>query len=161
MTVTQKEDDEELKAWFEANPDSKEEASLQFPVEASFAGKDEVVTINTQEELTKLKKACYEDDKKDDKKEEQEACLELVYPVTYVLPDGSTVNISEKEDYEELKAWFEANPDSKEEASLQYPVNVRFADRDEIVNVGTEAEMIELKKACEEDTKDDKAGEEE
>ena len=55
-------------------------------------------------------------------------CFDLVLPVTYVMPDGSTITVSsdDEDDWVQLKAWYDANPNSEEKPALQYPVDILF-----------------------------------
>ena len=59
-------------------------------------------------------------------------CFDLVLPVTYVMPDGSTITVSSDDDdnWVELKAWYETNPESEEKPTLQYPVDISFETRE-------------------------------
>ena len=64
---------------------------------------------------------------KDGKEKEKEACFELVYPVTYTMPDDTTISgDDEKTAWTAIKVWYEANPDSEEKPALQYPVDILF-----------------------------------
>ena len=60
-------------------------------------------------------------------------CFDLVLPVTYVMPDRSTITVENENDWDALKDWYEANPESEEKPELQFPVNVEFDD--EIITV--------------------------
>ena len=83
-----------------------------------------------------------------DDKEEKEACFELIYPVTYTLPDESTVTGNdEKEVWEAIKSWYESNPDAEGKPALQYPVEIKLKDGT-IQQVNDEEAMITLKKDC-------------
>ena len=64
------------------------------------------------------------DDKKDWK------CFNLVFPVTFDMPDGSTITVTSNDEdgWTEIKAWYEANPDSEERPTLQYPVDITYRD---------------------------------
>ena len=73
-------------------------------------------------------------------------CFDLSLPVSYTMPDGSTITVSNEEDWDAIKDWYEANPDSEEKPELQFPVNVEFDD--EIVTVNSEEELRELKQEC-------------
>lgn len=128
-----------IKAWYEAHPDSKADAVLQYPVQIVIG--DQTKTINNSEEMELAKKYCDEEDgDKDD-------CFKLVYPVTFTMPDGSEVTgNNEEEVWTAIKAWYEAHPDSKADAVLQYPVQIIFGD--EIKTINSEEEMILAKKAC-------------
>ena len=150
---------ESLKSWYEANPESEERPSLQYPVDIVYESEEsedgETVTINSEDEMMVAKEECREmwgeeDWDKDD-------CFELVYPVTYVLPDGSTIEISDEEDeagWESLKSWYEANPESEERPSLQYPVDIVYESEEsedgETVTINSEDEMMVAKEECRE-----------
>ena len=53
-------------------------------------------------------------------------CFDLSLPVSYTMPDGSTITVSNEEDWDAIKDWYEENPDSEEKPVLQFPVNVEF-----------------------------------
>ena len=53
-------------------------------------------------------------------------CFDLSLPVSYTMPDGSTITVSNEEDWDAIKSWYEENPESEEKPVLQFPVNVEF-----------------------------------
>ena len=57
-------------------------------------------------------------------------CFNLVFPVTFDMPDGSTITVTSNDEdgWTEIKAWYEANPDSEERPTLQYPVDITYRD---------------------------------
>lgn len=56
-------------------------------------------------------------------------CFDFVFPVTFVMPDGSTITGNSIEEIGlAIKSWYEANPGSKERPALQYPVEITFRD---------------------------------
>lgn len=81
----------------------------------------------------------YDKDKKD--------CFELVYPVTYTMPDGTTITGDEATVWTAIKGWYEDHPGSAEKPSLNYPIDVVFEDGD-TKSINDEEEIILLKKAC-------------
>ena len=78
----------------------------------------------------------------------KDKCFDLVYPVTYLLPDGTSVSGGQEELEAAIKAWYEAHPDFAEKPVLQYPVEVIFAHIDVPQTISNEEEMIALKKEC-------------
>jgi hypothetical protein len=125
ITVTSNDEDgwTEIKAWYEANPDSEEKPALQYPVDIVYEKDETTVTINNDDEMRGAYRHCGgRDDDRD------RACFALVYPVTFIMPDGSTITVADREDWAELKAWYEANPDSEERPTLQYPVDITYRD---------------------------------
>ena len=76
------------------------------------------------------------------------SCFELVYPITIILPDGSTAEINSKEEGREvLKAWKEANPDIRGKVKVQFPIDVITSDG-EVVTISSPQELRLLKKDC-------------
>ena len=125
ITVTSNDEDgwTEIKAWYEANPDSEEKPALQYPVDIVYEKDETTVTINNDDKMRGAYRHCGgRDDDRD------RACFALVYPVTFIMPDGSTITVADREDWAELKAWYEANPDSEERPTLQYPVDITYRD---------------------------------
>ena len=121
----EKEVDIAIKAWYTGNPDAKEKPNLIFPVNLLFEG-SHTKTISSEEELVEVYEHC-KGEKWEDEKEE---CFDFIYPVTYVMPDQSSITGNNEEEIDaEIKAWYIANPDQeKEEPVLEYPVNVLFDD---------------------------------
>ena len=148
ITVSSDDDDSwsELKAWYEANPESEEKPTLQYPVDISFEGIEGItlITITNDEEMRGAYRRCNGGRDNNDRE-----CFELVYPVTYVMPDGSTITIENNEDWDPIKDWYEENPESEERPELQYPVDIVFDD--ETVTVNSDEEMGEMKRECWED----------
>ena len=57
-------------------------------------------------------------------------CFELNYPITLIMPDGTTISrSSEREIAQAMRRWYEANPRRTERPRLQYPVTITFNDR--------------------------------
>ncbi len=128
-----------LKAWYEAHPDSKQKPSLQYPVEITFG--DKVITVNNDQEMLRVYKAC-----KGDKKR----CFDLLYPVTYVLPDETEVIVTSQKDEEAwatIKAWYEAHPDATARPAIEYPVDIKWYNG-EIKTINNKDEMMRAKKSC-------------
>jgi hypothetical protein len=82
---------------------------------------------------------------KTDKKAEN--CFELVLPVTFIMPDGSTIIVEDKDGYAELKAWYQDHPDVKEHLALQYPVDITYGEG-KTVTINNDEEMARAKAAC-------------
>lgn len=90
-------------------------------------------------------------DKKEWIKEDKGICFELIYPVTYLMPDESSlVAEDEKSFWTAIKEWYEANPEVEEKPELQYPVDILYKD-ESTETIQNEEEMIAAKKDCSED----------
>ena len=137
--ISGEEDDagwEELKEWYDANPNSEERPELQYPVDIIYE-EDRTVTINNEEEMIAAKEGCREMWGEDSDWDEEE-CFTLVYPITYVMPDESMIEISSEEDeagWMSIREYYEANPSEEEEPTLQFPVDIIFETEDGDVTI--------------------------
>ena len=128
--------------WYANNSDSKEKPTLQYPVNIIYQDGD-TQTINNDEEMGNTRADCrkWDDDKKD------WGCFRLVYPITFIMQDGSAISMIDKEDWMELKSWYEENPDIEEKPALQYPVNIIYRDGD-TKTINNDEEMASVKEDC-------------
>ena len=116
----------EYKSWYDDNPESDERPSLQYPVEITYRTEEgtETQIINSEDEMISAKEECREVENEEDEGYE---CYEYVYPITFILPDESTVEISGEDDesgWELIRRFYEQNPNYEEEPALQFPVEV-------------------------------------
>ena len=78
-------------------------------------------------------------------------CFEFVYPITFIMSDGSSITVSsnDEEGWAELKDWYDQNSDiDSKEWNLEYPVEVVLESDESVITVNNEEEMIELKENC-------------
>ena len=139
-----------VKNYYEENEGVEERPSIVFPVNI-IDNEGETKTISSEEEMKDAYRQCSGRDRDWGARE----CFELVFPVTYLMPDGSTYEISSEEDdagWEELKEWYDANPDSEERPELQYPVEIIYETEEGNVTlmIFNEEEMIAAKEECRE-----------
>ena len=152
--VTVEADDEEnwaeIKTWYETNQDSEERPTMQFPIGILFD--EESLVIENQEEMRSAYQECYPKRDGEWSRDRDETCFYLVYPVTYVMPDGSTISVtSDDEDgWSDLKDWYEENEDSEDKPELQYPVDivVETEEGSSTVTINGEEEMAASKREC-------------
>jgi hypothetical protein len=168
--ITVETDDEDgwsdIKSWYEENPEMEQRPLMQFPVVIFF--NEESMTIESQQELSYAYHACqHERDGEWKRDEDGEECFELVYPITFTMPDGSSVTVEDGEDgWDELKDWYDENEGYEEvRPELQYPVNIVYEteEGDSTVTVNNDEEMESAKEECrsewEEDWEEDSEGE--
>ena len=119
-----------MTAWYDENTESVERPTLQYPVVIMYEYDDEyseddlVVTINNEEEMISAREDCreFEFDEVDD-------CYEYSYPITYILPDDSTVEIASSDDENAwglIRRFYEENPEAEGEPILQFPIEIIF-----------------------------------
>ena len=120
----------EMNEWYDENPESAERPTLQYPVAIIYEYYDEdieddlVVTINNESEMISAREDCreFEFDEVDD-------CYEYSYPITYILPDYSTVEIASSDDESAwglIRRFYEENPEVEGEPTLQFPLEIVF-----------------------------------
>jgi hypothetical protein len=77
-------------------------------------------------------------------------CFRLVLPVTFVMPDGTTIVVEDRADHAEIRAWYEANPEVTDRPELQYPVDIVYRDG-EIVTIDDADAMAAARDDCHSD----------
>jgi len=138
-------DDEEglwtaIKAWYDAHPDVEAKPSLEYPVSVMFYD-EETKEVANEEEMIDLKKDC--------EWGKDWECFDLVFPVTFTMPDDTTISGADKEEvWTAIKAWYEAHPDVEAKPTLQYPVDIMFEDGSTQA-IANEDEMATAKDECE------------
>ena len=126
-------------AWYDANPDSEDDPTLQFPIEVSFED-GETETVNDEEELDDLWEDWLD--------EEHGECFELVFPLSIDLPGQGAVSVANEEELENVvEAWFDANPDSEDDPDFVYPSVASFEDGT-VVPVADAEALEELLEEC-------------
>ena len=131
-----------VRAWYGNNSDSKEKPTLQYPVKIIYRDGD-TQSINNDEEMGSTKVDCrkWDDDKKD------WDCFRLVYPITFIMLDGSAISMQYEEDWMELKSWYDANTDTKERPTLEYPVEITYRNGS-TKTINNDEEMTSAKEDC-------------
>ena len=140
-----------IKEWYEANPDSKERPVLQYPVDVTLSD-GTTITINNADEMDSLQQDCNNEYRNGHG--DHASCFELVYPVTYIMPDGSEITVADKTDLTAIKSWYEANPDSNDRPVLKYPVDVTLSDGS-TMTINNADEMDSLKQDCDNEYRGD------
>ena len=161
ITVSSDDDDNwvELKAWYEANPESEEKPGLQYPVDISFETREgsTTLTVTNDEEMRGAYGRCGGRDYED------RECFELVYPVTFVMPDGSNITVAtdDEDGWQEVKDWYDENSESEERPTLEYPVDIVYEtnEGDFTVTINNEEEMEAAKDECQDEWNDDEGRE--
>ena len=131
-----------VRAWYGNNLDSKEKPTLQYPVNIIYQDGD-TQTINNDEEMGSTKVDCrkWDDDKKD------WDCFRLVYPITFIMLDGSALSMQDEEDWIKLKSWYEVKSDIEERPILEYPVEINYRNGDN-KTFNNDEEMESAKEDC-------------
>ena len=162
-SVTVDVDDEEswaeIKSWYDDNPDSDQKPTMQFPVVIFFD--EESMTIDNQEEMRTAYQECYSERKGEWSRDDEsgEACFELVYPITFTMPDGSSMTVQDDEDgWSDLKNWYDENEGYEEiRPEMQYPVDIILETEEgsSTVTINNEEEMASAKRECHAESEED------
>jgi hypothetical protein len=147
ITVEDKDDWGEIKNWYKAHPDTKERPVPQFPLDIIFAD-GTTVTLNSHEELGRIHESCRESRGEDGG--DQERCFELVYPVTFIMPDGTEMKIESREDMPQLRDWYTDNPDAEGRPDIQFPVDIVFKDGT-VITITSSEELLGAYARCGDD----------
>lgn len=129
-----------MKAWYASHPNAKEKPALEYPVVIKWAA-DKFETIASENAMIAAKKECegYESGYKE--------CVKFVYPISFTMPDGATIAMQHSDDWDAIKAWYEANPTVKDDLLLNYPVEIILEDGSTQA-ITNDAAMEAAKKDC-------------
>ena len=155
-TITVETDDESgwsgLESWYN-NDENEAEPSLQYPVDIVLETEEgeETVTINSEGDMNSVEEACRGELEEYDEENEVE-CFEYVLPITFEMPDGSTITVEDEEGWFLLRRWYEENIETDGEPSLQYPVDIilETEDGESTLTINNEAEMDAVYDNCQE-----------
>ena len=85
--------------------------------------------------------------------DDKRKCFQFIYPITYVVPDGTEYIINTKDDKDgwlALKAWYESHPDADKKLQLQFPVDIKWKDGT-LETINNQEEMKLAKRKCQGD----------
>lgn len=138
VTINEDQDWLVVKDWYETHPDVAQRPILDFPLEVTFYD-GQTLLVNSQDALENLAADCYE----------EKDCFNFVLPVSWTMPDATTITVTTEDEWQLLRDWYAVHPDVAEEPALQYPVEVALEDGT-VQAVDNEAAMQALKDDCEE-----------
>lgn len=140
ITLKNRADWKLIKEWYRANPSFKIHPTIIFPMDI-YLKDGTIQTLLDRNELTSVKDACKLN--KDKKK-----CFVFQLPVTFTMPDLTSIVVSSREDFILIRKWYIENPTNSEKAKLNYPVNIVYQNGSS-KQVTDEAELIAIKISCE------------
>ena len=140
--------DEELDniilTWFEDNPNSEDFPTLEFPIQVEMDST--ILDINSEEELEELFEECEDWDYEGNPFEE---CFIISYPVTIEFPNGTTTAVNSNEELEAaIEDWYVQNPDTEEDPTLAYPIEVTLVEDGSVVTINSDEEFEEIIEDC-------------
>ena len=91
---------------------------------------------NNQEEMENAYSSCRNEENEDRPDEDgEDSCGAIILPVTYIMPDESTITVEDDSGYGLLREWEANNPESDGEPSIQYPFDVLYLVENQEVTV--------------------------
>jgi hypothetical protein len=126
--------------WYRDNPEYEEKPQIIFPIDIVYNA-DSTVTIDSEEAFAAANEAC------EGLRKEKNRCFEYVLPISFTMPDGSTINVAEEADYDLIRDWHDANPDVEGKGTVNLPVDVVMADGS-AASISTLEELEALEATC-------------
>jgi hypothetical protein len=137
---------EAIRTWRLENPDVDGRPKIALPFDV-ITKSGEIITIESYEMLRRLKKRCFRPDRPFDRFR----CFRIVFPVTLVFPDGSTLEVgNEHEMRAAIREWKENNPATDVPITFEFPIEIKYKNG-EIVTVESGEQLFRLKKKCKRD----------
>jgi hypothetical protein len=137
-----------MNAWHKEHPDVREKATMVFPITIVYWDGKELI-VNNQEEFKRAHEPCMKDkDPKKDKDRPKGPCFKFVFPLMYVMPDGTEIVGENEKDLDmQIKAWFRNNPNVDGKPVIAYPFTIVYWDGKELV-VNNEEEFKAAHEPC-------------
>ena len=142
---------EALKEYRASNPGTMERPKIQFPYDIELKNGD-VVTLESIDDLKDALQKCkvLKRRHKKGKKGKKGAgdCFEINFPVTIEFPDGSTLEVADRDAMREaMMDWHQNNPGSIDRPEFVFPIDVTLKNGD-VVTVEDEDGLKELAMEC-------------
>ena len=153
-------DDEEgwaaVKSWYGDNTEFEDVMpELAYPVDILYETEEgeTVITINSDEEMGVAKRDCHENWDEDEGDDEERRCFDVVLPVTFLMPDGSSLVVAEESDWRSIDEWYVENSDVEEEPDYQFPIEVVYDSEEgsNTVVINNQEELQAAEQDCLED----------
>lgn len=153
-------DDEEgwaaVKSWYSDNSEFEGVMpELAYPVDILYETEEgeTVITINSDEEMGVAKRDCHENWDEDEGDDEERRCFDVVLPVTFLMPDGSSLVVAEESDWRSIDEWYVENSDVEEEPDYQFPIEVVYDSEEgsNTVVINSQEELQAAEQDCLED----------
>lgn len=86
-------------------------------------------------------------DHRDKIKKRRHQCFEFVFPVDFIMPDNTSITLTQKADWVLIRGWYKTNTGVKVRPTLVFPVNVTLEDGT-IQTLIDRAELDVIKDSC-------------
>ena len=151
ITISEEGDREQIKNWYDENSKEEKRPKVQFPVDIIFLSEgediEEVLTLTSSDDLKEVMEMCFEGEGN-----EGDWCFEYVMPYTMIMPDSSTITISEEVDSEQIENWYDENSKEEKRPKVQFPVDIIFLseeeDKEEVLTLTSSDDLKEVMELC-------------
>jgi hypothetical protein len=141
VTVNSQEELDKLHRRASTNPRAGRPQIL-FPYDVILRNGDQV-TVNGPEDLAKILRAC---NKRVNPDPGEHQCYVVLFPMTFALPDSTTVTVASKDELEAfLKNWQASGNTGRPQ--LSFPYNVKLKDGSELT-INNEDDLKKLQELC-------------
>lgn len=136
-----------IKDWYRNNPTATGRPTLDYPVSIILSDSS-VVSIASDSVLKEQASACDSIGNPRGKGRNKLDCFTYVYPLTFVMPDSSTVTGDDRREVgAAIRAWYAANPGANSKPVLQYPYSVTLASG-QVVVINNQTDLETVKSDC-------------
>ena len=145
-----------MKSWYGDNTEFEGVMpELAYPVDILYETEEgeTVITINSDEEMGVAKRDCHGNWDEDEGGDEERRCFDVVLPVTFLMPDGSSLVVGEESDWRSIDEWYVENSDVEEEPDYQFPIEVVYDSEEgsNTVVINNQEELQAAEQDCLED----------
>ena len=102
----------------------------------------------SQEKIIIIDRKDKDEDKDKYEGKDRERCFEYVMPYTMIMPDSSTITISEEGDSEQIENWYDENSKEEKRPKVQFPVDIIFLseeeDKEEVLTLTSSDDLKEV-----------------
>ena len=121
------------------------------------------MVINDEEAMIAAREACYDeweenddeweegDDEWEESDDEGDECYTFVYPISFTMPDGTTLTLEDEDGFRELEFWYESNTGFEEEPSFLFPIEIVVRDEqgETTYTINNDEELEAAEENCE------------
>lgn len=149
INIASETDWELIKLWYVEHPESEIRPAVVFPATVIFDD-GTMVTLENEDELALARELC---DQRMLQHVRMHKCFHYVLPISFTMPDETTLTIATKSDWQNLKDWCSENVDAETKPTLQFPVEIVFKDSSTMLIENIEA-LDAVRTECKEQRKE-------
>ncbi len=71
-------------------------------------------------------------------------CFSFVYPISFIMPNSTTLVINDEQGWEILEEWYDNNKDENKEPEIVFPFSIIIDDVEKIISNNEELDILEI-----------------